>query len=170
MRFGRAPSDNPAIKPQAMRLANWPRAVAGVVSLYQQEGQHEHHAEHVGERETGLEPVERRQRHDQRGTQRHPPIVSPPIEKVEHRGDCGAGQGRDERERGRVIGDDTIDEFSRSDDDRIAGRMRLVLEDVEVVEGKGEVDRISIVEPMRTREGEQSGEAGEQQGSVQPVA
>ena len=95
-------------------------------SLDQQEGQHEHHAEHVGERETGLEPVERRQRHDQRGAQRHLPIISPPIDKVEHRGDRGAGQGRDERERGRVIGDDTINEFSRSDVDRIAGRMRLV--------------------------------------------
>lgn len=69
-----------------------------------------------------------------------------------------------------MIGDDTINEFSRGDVNRIAGRMRLVMQDVEVVEGKGEVDRIPIVEPVRTGEGEQSGETGEQQRSGQHVA
>ena len=65
------------------------------------------------------------------------------------------------RQRGSVIANDTIEELSRGDVDRIAGRMRLVTQHVEVVEAKREVDRIPIVEPVRTGEGEQSGEAGE---------
>ena len=62
-----------------------------------------------------------------------------------------------------MIGDGEMGEFSRSDIERVAGRMRPVPQDVEVVEGKGEVDRIPVVQPVRPREREERGEAGEQQ-------
>src|SRR5215470_13747945 len=61
-----------------------------------------------------------------------------------------------------MTGNDRINELSRGDIDRIAGRMRPMLGDVEIVEAEGEVHRVPIVEPMRAREGEDRGEAEEQ--------
>jgi hypothetical protein len=132
-------------------------------ALDQQEGRHEHHAEHVGEREARLEPVERRQRHDERGAERDRPIILPPIEKIEHRSDGSARQARNERERSRMIGDGEMGELPRSDIERVARRMRPVPHHVEVVERKSEVDRVPVVEPMRPRQREERGETGEQQ-------
>ena len=134
----------------------------GGYSFDEQETDHKDHAEHVGEREPRLEPEQRRQRHDEGGAQGDRPIEVPPFEDVEHRSDGGRGQGGDESERGRMIGNDGINELSRGDIDRIAGRMRPMLGDIEIVEAEGEVHRVPIVEPMRAREGEDRGEAEEQ--------
>ncbi len=141
----------------------------GGCSLDEQETDHKDHAEHVGEREPGLQPEERRQRHDERGAQGDRPIGVPPFQDIEHRGDGSRGQGRDESERGRVIGNDGINELSRGDIDWIAGRMRPMLGDVEIVEAEGEVHRVPIVEPMRPGEGEQRGEAEEEERCGQHV-
>lgn len=137
--------------------------------LDEHESDDEHHAEHVGEREPRLEPEQRRQRHDEGGAQGHRPIGVPPFQDVEHRGDGGRGQGRDESERGRMIGNDGIGELSGCDIDRIAGRMRPMLGDIEIVEAEGKVHRVPIVEPMRAREGEQRGQAEEQERCGQRV-
>ena len=120
--------------------------------LDEQESEHEDHAEHVGEREPRLQPEQRRQRHDEGGAQGDRPIGVPPLQDVEHRSDGGPGQGRNERERARVIGNDAINELSRRDIDGVARRMRPMLGDIEVVEAEGEVHRVPIVEPMRPRD------------------
>jgi hypothetical protein len=159
---GRAPTDSPAMRPQATRLNRAPRGVV-VGTPDEQEGDHEDHAEHVGEREPRLQPEERRKRHDERGPQGDRPIGVPPFQQIEHRGDGGAGQGRNERECARVIGNDAINELSRSDVDGVARRMRPMLGDVEIVEAEGKVHRVPIVEPMRPRDSEERGEAEKEQ-------
>jgi hypothetical protein len=68
-----------------------------------------------------------------------------------------------------MIGNDGINELSRADIDWIAGRMRPMLGDVEIIEAEGEVHGIPIVEPMRAREGEDRGEAQEQASRRQGV-
>ena len=68
-----------------------------------------------------------------------------------------------------MIGNDAIDELSRRDIDGIAGRMWPMLGDIEIVEAKGKVHRVPIVEPMRAREGEQRGEAEEEERCGQRV-
>jgi hypothetical protein len=50
-------------------------------SLDQQEGEHEHHAEHVGEGEARLEPEQRRQRHDEGGAESDGPGQLPPLQQ-----------------------------------------------------------------------------------------
>jgi hypothetical protein len=62
-----------------------------------------------------------------------------------------------------MIGDGEIGELSRSDIERVAGRMRPVPHHVEVVERKSEVDRVPVVEPMRPRQRKERSETGEQQ-------
>jgi len=62
-----------------------------------------------------------------------------------------------------VIGDDEMDELPGRDIDGIAGRMRPMPRDIEVVEREGEVHRVPIVEPMRPGECEQRGKTDEQQ-------
>jgi hypothetical protein len=44
-----------------------------------------------------------------------------------------------------------------------------MLGDIEIVEAKGKVHRVPIVEPMRAREGEQRGEAEEEERCGQRV-
>jgi hypothetical protein len=72
---------------------------------------HEDQAEHVGEGKARLELEQRRQRQinvAQSATGQQFCRRS----TVEHRGRGGAGQGRNERERGGVIGNDEVDELS----------------------------------------------------------
>jgi hypothetical protein len=68
-----------------------------------------------------------------------------------------------------MIGNDGIGELSGCDIDRIAGRVRPMLGDIEIVDTEGKVHRVPIVEPMRAREGEQRGQAEEQERCGQRV-
>jgi hypothetical protein len=93
----------------------------------------------------------------------------PAVEKIEHRSDGSARQARNESERSRRIGDGEMGEFSRSDIDRVAQRMRPVPRHVEVVEPKSEVDRVPVVQPMRPRQRKERSETGEHQDRDQRI-
>ena len=60
-----------------------------------------------------------------------------------------AGDDAEESERARFVGDRSVHNLGERDIDRIAGRMWLVVRDVELTDAEGEVDRVEIFERRR---------------------
>src|SRR4051812_44571734 len=68
-----------------------------------------------------------------------------------------------------MIRDYKMDELAGRDIDRIARRMRLMFDDVESVERQRELNGVPIVEPSRSRKGEDRGEHQEEQSDSKGV-
>src|SRR6185436_17512952 len=100
----------------------------------------------VGEPDRAVEPEERAHREQRRGHHRGGALVEAEREMVEDEGAAGAEQDRERHVGERGIREGGVEEPPEGHVEQVARRVRLVLRDVELVQGERELHRVPVVE------------------------
>ena len=154
----RMPIASPATKPPRISARDAPRpAIADAMSACAPTAGRQ--AGHVAQRPQRREPEQRRARRRRRVAHQREPLAGPrarrknansssdqrAARRARSRSPARAAPRR--RRRRRAAAPSTT--FRERDEDRIAGRMRLVARDVEVAHAEREVDRVDVFERRR---------------------